>query len=625
MSQDPSAASLQVYESGGEGDTSDMEDVSSDGMHTFMSPTKRDSLDEGYDPNEVLKVIVYDDEKIEIRPGNLAEDDDDDDVDEGQARYDPGHASDAATPRESQELSIACTEEEMSSQDTYFYPSKFGLCRDYEDPESGEVSKVALKPIQINTPSPELVLNARRNTDIPGPPQYLARGQTLDVPQIEVSGYEGESLPKKIRSGSVIPEAVKYVGRYEDGSTVQVEIHTEPLQTSKAAKKHRVTFNIPDPIVYVERESVRNSSRNEDEIQLSGEDEESKSEVESDEERKKFRPTSARTRVTSPLPEPVDYLTRRESDQSTREVRIVTPSSEGIPGPVTYLTRQEKILRLQKVASTGSTESDMAVFKEIMRAVEMSATSIDSDEVYNEIMKTFAQPQVSIDSMDVYNEIMKAIQPFTIPEPAKYLTREEKLRRLRQITTTDSKDSDQLVYNELMKPQFSLDSGTSLDQRIKGLERQDVNEIYNTIRGKGGAKGRDDILAARGEFVDLVPPDMLTFQDFMSSHNTSAKTETPPSLTGRGASSDSSANKSSSDSTARRPLLNGSVDIPDNPVPSPVHYPSSQANFESFTPIMVDGKLRKGAAKAMQKLRQHCSSKVHPCDCPGVSFSILFL
>ena len=60
----------------------------SSGMLSFMSPTKRDSLDEGYDPNETLKVIVYEGEgdegnKIEIRPstfGDVDDDDDDDDV-----------------------------------------------------------------------------------------------------------------------------------------------------------------------------------------------------------------------------------------------------------------------------------------------------------------------------------------------------------------------------------------------------------------------------------------------------------------------------------------------------------------------------------------------------------------
>ncbi len=63
----------------------DVDDEVSSGMLSFMSPTKRDSLDEGYDPNETLKVIVYEGDegnKIEIRPSTFGNDDDDDDDDD---------------------------------------------------------------------------------------------------------------------------------------------------------------------------------------------------------------------------------------------------------------------------------------------------------------------------------------------------------------------------------------------------------------------------------------------------------------------------------------------------------------------------------------------------------------
>jgi hypothetical protein len=52
-----------------------------------------------------------------------------------------------------------------------------------------------------------------------------------------------------------------------------------------------------------------------------------------------------------------------------------------------------------------------------------------------------------------------------------------------------------------------------------------------------------------------------------------------------------------------------------------VHYPSSKLTFDdlAFTPIMVDGKVRHGSAKSLSKLRQHCSSRAHPCDCNDVS------
>ncbi len=81
----------------------DVDDEVSSGMLSFMSPTKRDSLDEGYDPNETLKVIVYEGDegnKIEIRPSTFGNDDDDDDdeddvvsrnVDEGATDDDDVH------------------------------------------------------------------------------------------------------------------------------------------------------------------------------------------------------------------------------------------------------------------------------------------------------------------------------------------------------------------------------------------------------------------------------------------------------------------------------------------------------------------------------------------------------
>ena len=69
----------------------------SSGMLSFMSPTKRDSLDEGYDPNETLKVIVYEGDegnKIEIRPSTFGNDDDEDDDDDVSRRVEEGATDD---------------------------------------------------------------------------------------------------------------------------------------------------------------------------------------------------------------------------------------------------------------------------------------------------------------------------------------------------------------------------------------------------------------------------------------------------------------------------------------------------------------------------------------------------
>ena len=91
--QDGGGSSLRVVESALDVDRSTLDVDSSDvdmddememssGMLSFASPTKRDSLDEGYDPNETIKVIVYEGNTIEIRPSTLGIEDDDDEGDQ---------------------------------------------------------------------------------------------------------------------------------------------------------------------------------------------------------------------------------------------------------------------------------------------------------------------------------------------------------------------------------------------------------------------------------------------------------------------------------------------------------------------------------------------------------------
>lgn len=58
------AASLQRPES-------DLDGASSSYVPSLASPTTRDSLDEGYDPDETLKVIVYDNEDIKIKSSGI--------------------------------------------------------------------------------------------------------------------------------------------------------------------------------------------------------------------------------------------------------------------------------------------------------------------------------------------------------------------------------------------------------------------------------------------------------------------------------------------------------------------------------------------------------------------------
>ncbi len=63
------------------------------------------------------------------------------------------------------------------------------------------------------------------------------------------------------------------------------------------------------------------------------------------------------------------------------------------------MTKKEKVL-----------QNRPEVFNEIMRAVQDTQVSIDSDDVYQEIVKAFSLPQTSIDSNDVYFEIMAALK-----------------------------------------------------------------------------------------------------------------------------------------------------------------------------------------------------------------------
>ena len=53
---------------------SDLDNASSSYVPSLASPTTRDSLDEGYDPDETLKVIVYDNEEIKIKSSGIYHD-----------------------------------------------------------------------------------------------------------------------------------------------------------------------------------------------------------------------------------------------------------------------------------------------------------------------------------------------------------------------------------------------------------------------------------------------------------------------------------------------------------------------------------------------------------------------
>ena len=497
--------------------------------------------------------------------------------------------------------------EELGSQETYIYPTKFGFCRDYDN-EEGEAEPdkpIVLKRIAIADPEPMItgtILITKTPIPIPGPPQYLTRLQAQEIPKIEVTGdADGESEPKKSRRGSrvsfPIPDPVSYMHRDEKLDVLQVEIHQEPSGADVVDSKRktsRVTFNIPDPVQYIERPEVYLKKKFEEssEDEISDREDQSggrtsDSEVEEVTERKRFRPVTARTRVTSPLPEPVNYLSRRESELSSlgdaiqaardsldqveeQSDKIVAKSDAAslqvkpkepykIPEPVTYLTREEKLARLQTIANSGSVDSDTKVFNEIMRAVEASQVNLDSDDVYHEIVKAFSGPQYSIDSNEVYNEIMAALK-----------------------------------FDE-----------------------------------------RDEILAsARVGSVDLSAPEILSFQDFISSstYSTTKQSESPPLFKEESLArkveklEEIDQDESSAKDTETEMKITDSLDIPENPVPSPVHYPSSKVRFDEspFTPIMVDGKIRKVSARSLSQLRQHCSSRAHPCDCNDVGKRSIF-
>ena len=68
---------------------SDLDAGSSSYVPSLCSPTTRDSLDEGYDPDETLKIVVYDNEDIKISSSgmyhdNYSEDEDDEEDDDNR-------------------------------------------------------------------------------------------------------------------------------------------------------------------------------------------------------------------------------------------------------------------------------------------------------------------------------------------------------------------------------------------------------------------------------------------------------------------------------------------------------------------------------------------------------------
>ncbi len=159
------AASLQRPESDLDG--------SSSYVGSLASPTTRDSLDEGYDPDETLKVIVYDNEEIKIKSSGMyydtsggEEDNSDSDTSANEDDKDVVFVEQHPELRQSKDddqdvvyvssgaassRSVEPEEPEEQPEEVLVNPIPLELHQSYEDSADVELVPYQAKPIQLHS------------------------------------------------------------------------------------------------------------------------------------------------------------------------------------------------------------------------------------------------------------------------------------------------------------------------------------------------------------------------------------------------------------------------------------------------------------------------------------------
>ena len=141
------AASLQRPES-------DLDGASSSYVPSLASPTTRDSLDEGYDPDETLQVIVYDNEEIKIKSSGIYHDlddsDDQVDQDDQDVVYVPGSTPDLSLYRSEEVL----RESKDDDEDVIYISSTAGSRTDDQGDDQGDDQDQPM-----DHPDPRVIIN----------------------------------------------------------------------------------------------------------------------------------------------------------------------------------------------------------------------------------------------------------------------------------------------------------------------------------------------------------------------------------------------------------------------------------------------------------------------------------
>lgn len=135
-------------------------EVSSSYVPSLASPTTRDSIDEGYDPDETLKIIVYDNEQIEIKSRGMyyspsigepeEEDQNDDDDDQDVEFYDNISTSAGPNLNQLRHFLDATTDISDDDDEDVIFISSQELSRTDNEQDPDVNANVIINPVQLH-------------------------------------------------------------------------------------------------------------------------------------------------------------------------------------------------------------------------------------------------------------------------------------------------------------------------------------------------------------------------------------------------------------------------------------------------------------------------------------------
>ena len=389
---------------------SDLDAASSSYVPSLCSPTTRDSLDEGYDPNETLKITVYDNEDIKFTSRSMYHDDFDEEEDE---------------------------EEDSDNKDVVYISSHSS-----SGPASGHPSG------QPSANLNQLRDRLRESHDDDGDVVYISSTSASHVSRNDNDESRRVSITDDVNANQVVVnqdqerDVVQLHLSYNDSSDVEIyqlppvgpPPHVVARQGALDEQSERVSESIDaleqldSDIVEIEPNKftiVRDRENNDEKIKLLD-----------------FR-------------HQIDYGELDKFASTESDIRVCNDILNSISFDEISLTSLRKLrhshLKLRKMSKIDSTDSDTKVFNEIWNAVKqdkfgtITDSSLDSDK---QVFKVLNQ-SLSLDSGTSVSSSRVPMQ--TIPED-----------RVSSLSSAGGSESLAMPENPVPSPIYYPASGTGI-------------------------------------------------------------------------------------------------------------------------------------------------------------------